>query len=98
MAKIELFETITKCYGPAAWVEICNTYQNQLIVSEYEILGPYVSLSNFYKVFNLAKNYRNWCLPKMRLFEKMSKNYNAWVAITTHQNPYWVSEHAISEP
>ena len=34
MTKIGLFEKISKCYGPAAWVEIFNKYHYQLIVSE----------------------------------------------------------------
>ena len=55
MTKIGRFETISKCFGPAASVEIFNTYQYQRIVSEYAISGPYVSPSNFYEVLKLAK-------------------------------------------
>ena len=59
MTEIGLFETISKCYGPAAWFETFNTDQYQLIVSEYAISGPYLSLSNFYEVFKLSKMIKN---------------------------------------
>ena len=73
MTKIGLFETISKCYGTAASVEIFNTYQYQRTVSEYAISGPYVAPSNFYEVLKLAKMIKIDVWPKWDFLKKYQK-------------------------